>query len=623
MPTLQRFEVWSDFQCAGGTRQSVIPKDAPSRVVTTQRTTRDDEGSIEISTDAPGASALAVGAALRFLYSDASFDEWRIAELADTSRQDRIVRVTLRCPLLELAVRSAPITTTTSKVTTLSATYANKSPSAHVATILGFGPAWFTAGTITPTVICDLSLSADFPLGALRKLVSEIRGKGISCELDYRRNGTTGYYVDIITSIGASASTVDVRTGRNLLETTRQRTLIQQASSVTVQGGSGVRRSGVPATIALAFWKVASVSGSDIELRGAEGCPDPIAYDNQYNGAYLEKTDGTYTLISASVASTQKVTVASAAGIAANQRLRLVRNSTGDDLITVSNPTATAPTNQADILAISTRSDRTNWAANPIFVNWTGSNPDDWTEIDTASVQTISQDTSFAYFGSSSAKSVVNVPGLVFSAGLQSRTFAIAPSATSRTWQMSAWIYVDKSLSTGTPNGSFYLQGAGTNVSVTYAAIASQTWTRLDLTGTATGAAISAQVYYNASGTMGVTWWIGGVLIEELSSVQSSMVVGSEPAFALAAANRWLQLYSSPPTAYRVTFANLAEFDAAAFPYDGIEVGALANVRDTDLNITTSARILELTRDWQNPVASAITASTRPPDLITLLSGIT
>jgi len=626
MPTLQRFEVWSDFQCASGTRQAVIPKDAPVRITTTQRTTRDDEGTLEISKDAPGASVLAAGAVLRFLYSDASFDEWRIAEVVDTSRQDRLVRVSLRNPLQELNVRSAPVTTTTGGITALDVSYAAKTPAAHVATILGFAPAWFTAGTITPTVLVELTLSSDFPLGALRQLVAAIRAKGVDCELDVRRNGTSGYYVDLVTAIGAAANPLDVRTGKNLLETQRQQTLLQQASSVTVVGASGTRRSGVPATMALGFWRVASVTGSDVELRGAESCPDPIAYDDQFNGAYIEKTDGTYTQITDSVASTQTVTVASATGISANQRLRVVKDSSGTDLVTVSNPTTTAPINQATILALGARSDRTNWAANPIFNNWTAGAPDDWTETDAPGYLTVSQSTTVYLYGSSSAKCVLNQPGggSIFNGGLASRSFAVAPSATSRTWQASVWLYCDKSLSTGTPNGTFTLSiGAGT-ATVTYSAIATQTWTRLDASTTMNGTAVTASLKY-ASGSntaQGVTWYVGGLLIEELASVQSSLVIGSDPAFSLAAANRWLRLNSTPPTAYHVSFVNFAEYDPAAFPFDGIEVGQTANVRDVDLGATISARILELKRDWRNPTASAITAATRPPDLITLLSGI-
>ena len=624
MASLLRLEVWSDLQCASGTRQAIIPLDQVVRLVDTVRTTRDDEGTLELSKEVAAVSALDMGAVIRYVYDDGSFDEWRIGELEDTSRTSRFVRCSLQSPLLDLNVKAAPVSSTSATVTTLATTFTNKTPAQHAATFITFAPTYFAVGTITPTVVVDVTVSGYHPLRAFRALVDAIRAKGVDCELDYRRNGTTGYYLDIVTSIGSGI--VDVRTAKNLLETVRTRTLARQASSVTVLGSTGVRRSTVAATTALGFWKVASVSGSDVELRGAEGCPDPIAYDDQFNGAYLEKTDGTLTQITDTVASTQKVTVASAASVSANQRLRLVKDSTGNDLTTVVNPTATAPRNQSQVLTLSGRTDRTNWAVNPIFANWTAGAPDDWTETDALGYMTVSQETTTYLYGASSAKCVIAQPGGagIAAASLASRSMAVAPSATSRSWTASVWIYVDKSLSTGTPNGNFRLVLGGTTTSTTYAAVTSQTWTRLDATATMTGATVTALLRYDAgsNAAQGLTYYIGGMLLEELASAQASMVVGSEPAFSLAAANRYLRLYSVAPVAYRVAFADLQSWDATAFPYDTVTLGATANVRDTDLSIITSGRIIELTRDRRNPLASAVTVANRPVDLISSLTGL-
>jgi len=624
MPTLQRLEVWSDFVAASGTRQAIIPLHAVSRLTTTERTTRDDEGTLELSLDSPGASALAVGAVVRFLFDDASFDEWRVAELVDTSRTNRLLRVQLQCPLFELGVREGPLSTTTSNVTALGATYIGKAPAAHVTTILAAAPTWWTAGTITPTIPVDLTIDGDMPLGALRKLVSALRAKGVDCELDYRRNGTSGYYVDLVTQIGSGATAVDVRSAKNLLETTRQRSLVQQASRVTTLGASGVRRSGVRATMALAFWRVASVSGSNVELRGLEGCPDPVLYDDQFNGAYLEKTDGTYTQITDTVASTQVVTVASATGVATNQWLRLVRNSSGDDLVTVANPTAAAPLTQATVLTLDRRTDRTNWCANPIFERWSAGAPVDWTETDTNSYWTVAEDTTRYQFGARSAKcTYVSPGGTAADVRLAMATRAVPPTGTSRTFVASVWVYRDEAASSYTQTATVRLSLGATVTDTLWTALPANAWTRLEVSRTQTGASVQAYVELRV-GSVAATLVmnVGAMLVEELATPQTDMVLGSDPAFALAAANRYLGIYSTTPTAYRVAFADLAAWDATAFPYDGVRLGATANVRDRDLGIITAARIVELTRDWRNPTASAITAATRPPDLITLLSGI-
>lgn len=626
MATLQRCEVWTDFQCASGTRTAVLPLDQVTRLVTTERITREDDATLELSKDASAYTALSVGAVVRLLYDDASFEEWRIREMVDTSTAARTVTLILQSPLYDLNVRDAPITSTTSNVTTLEVTYTNQTPTQVVTAIMAFAPSWFDVGTITPTTLVNVTVSSAYPLRALRQVVDALRALGIDVELDYRRNGTTGYYLDLVTSIGSSATTVDVRTGKNLLATVRNRRLPEQASTVIARGATGVRRSTVPATMALGFWKVASVSGSDVELRGAEGCPDPIQYDDQYNSAYLQKTDGTYTQITDTVASTHKVTVASAASISANQWLRIVRNSSGDDLVSVGKPTATAPLNQSRILALPGLTDRTNWAVNPVLSRWTAGAPDSWTETDALGYLAVAEESTVILYGTKSAKHTLTQPGGagIASVSLATASMAVAPSATSRSFTASCWFYLDKSLSTGTPNGTFKLIIGGTTTSLTYASATSQSWTRLDATATITGAAVTARLQYDAGSNAAQTlvWYLGGMLVEELDTAQSTFIVGSQPAFMLAAANRYLRLYSDPPAAYQVSFADLQAWDPASFPYDTVALGATAAVRDTDLDITTSARVVELSRDRRRPMASTITVSTRPVDLISSLTGI-
>jgi hypothetical protein len=394
---------------------------------------------------------------------------------------------------------------------------------------------------------------------------------------------------------------------------------------VTPRGASGVRRASTPATIALAFWRVASVSGSDVELRGIEGCADPIAYDDQYNNYYLQKTDGTYTQITDTVQSTQKVTVASAASISTDQWLRIVRTSGGDDLVTLSRPTATAPLNRSTILTLSSRTDRTNWATNPIVATWSAGAPVSWTETDTSGYMTVSEDTSRYYFGARSAKMTFVAPGGVLAnARLTTATKVVPPSATSRTFVASAWVYADNAATSFSNTPTIRLSLGGTNTDTSWASLTANAWNRLEVSATTTGASIAAYVEIRMGSSAAATIVInlGGMLIEELSSPQTSMVIGSDPAFALAAANRWLGIYASPPTAYQVNFADLGAWDAAAFPYDIVTLGAMANVRDTDLDLTASYRIVEITRDHRNPLASRITVSTRTPDLITSLTGI-
>src|SRR5690606_19602743 len=94
-----------------------------------------------------------------------------------------------------------------------------------------------------------------------------------------------------------------------------------------------------------------------------------------------------------------------------------------------------------------------------------------------------------------------------------------------------------------------------------------------------------------------------------LENSAPAFVEGSDPARLWALGNNWLSAYGTLPASYTVSFADLGQWDPAGFPYDVVALGQTANVRDTTLDITPSGRVRELTRDWRNPLASAITVA--------------
>jgi hypothetical protein len=640
MATLQRLEVWTDLQCAGGTRQAILPVDHCTRLATTERITRDDEATLELSKEADAYAYLSVGGVVRLLYTDAAFEEWRISEVHDASQSARTARVSLQSVLFDLNVKDNPMSTTTSGITTLTATYENQTTAQLVTAIMAYAPSWFDVGTVDSTeIIPSITFSSAYPLRALQQLAQAVRDAGADCEVNYRRNGTTGYYADLVTAIGATADEVDVRTAKNLLATVRARRLVDQASSVIPVGASGVVRSGTPATIALAFWRVTSISGSDIELRGLEGCDDPIQYDDEFNGYYLQKSDGTtYTQITDTVASTQKVTVASAASISVGHWLRIVSTSGGNDVVKLTQPTAAAPWTQSKVLSLPQLDDGTNWVWNPRMDRWTAGLPDGWTETDGLSKLTVTEDLTREYFGDRSAKLTFSnpTPGNTASARITSASIPIPPSGTSRTVTASFWIYFDHAGSSFGVRNMLVTCGIVSAGSVTNTTFSSSqpsptdSWVRIDVTRTGTTTGMTVYVEMNQAGSFGGTppfidpavINVGAVILRDVTTVQPGFIIGSRPAQLWAAGHRYLTAYSTPPTTYQVSFADLGAWDPTAFPYDNVTLGATANVRDTDLNVTTSERIIEVTRDRRNPLASQFTVSTRPPDLVSTLTGI-
>lgn len=280
MPTLQRLEVWSDFQFQSGTRLAVVPVDHCIRLETMERVERDDGGTIEISKDAPSASSFSLGAVVRFLFSDATFTEWRIAAIEDTSTTARLMRVTLQSPLMDLNVGAAVISRTETTVASLTVEYKAMTPASILALILAFCPSGWSAGTVTPTIPVNMVLSAAMPLKGLRALVSAINAQGVACELDYRRNGTSGYYIDLVSAIGASAATLDVRSAKNLLSTTRRRERTRYATEVVPVGAGSP-----PAHIGRAWWECTAKSGTTLTMAQPVTGGAMLAFDDQLNTA--------------------------------------------------------------------------------------------------------------------------------------------------------------------------------------------------------------------------------------------------------------------------------------------------------------------------------------------------
>jgi hypothetical protein len=102
----------------------------------------------------------------------------------------------------------------------------------------------------------------------------------------------------------------------------------------------------------------------------------------------------------------------------------------------------------------------------------------------------------------------------------------------------------------------------------------------------------------------------------------TEFVEGSNPAKLWALGNQYLATYSTRPVSYGCSFADLNMWDPTGFRWDAVALGQNASVTDSDLGITTSGRIIELKRDWKNPLASQLTIATRPEEFVSLLTGI-
>jgi hypothetical protein len=366
----RRVEIWDNRQSAGGARLAVIPDDIV--VQETRSVAAEESLACTIPILSAAASALLERRILRCDYSDTVFDEWRISQITErrTAAGELLLDVTGVPILQDLAEdcvvgRAEADGSVVYDFEALSLTPTQIINTFILPALTAEGITDVALGTIDPTAAVDVVFSWDTPLSALRKLAQVT-----SCELRLRRNGTSQYLVDLLVQIGAGATVPDLRFGKNLPWLTRDRNTVDFATRCQPQGA---QTDSLYASMAGARWKVTAIAGTDITLADPAGGDPPIAFDNQLNGAYLRTVGGSLTLISASVASTQKVTVASAAGITVNDIIEFRKDSAGTALTWLTNPAAvTLYGRRVQVLPRPDLPPTINLIANPAERNYAG-----------------------------------------------------------------------------------------------------------------------------------------------------------------------------------------------------------------------------------------------------------
>jgi hypothetical protein len=202
---------------------------------------------------------------------------------------------------------------------------------------------WFTAQGITWIAIGNVDfttrLNFAWSEGTALHVIQEITTLSEN-EFSFRRNGDSGYYIDIEPARNISENPRLVSVGRNMVWLSRQRRIAPLKTVILAKGA--VPQGAVEvSTFAENAWLVTAVSSNDITLADpATGQPGPFRFNNQCVNNYILKKDGTYTQISATSATTQIATVASATGIAVGDHVSVRRTNTGKYLTLLTNPAA-------------------------------------------------------------------------------------------------------------------------------------------------------------------------------------------------------------------------------------------------------------------------------------------
>ena len=599
MATLTRLEVWTKFQCDAGVRDAVLALQDCAILTGTERITREDAVTLTIPKASVAAASLSLGRVIRFAYDDGSFTEWRIHELVDASGRDGgTYRVSCRGLVYELR-DLALIASTAAGVLSTGITFEGKTATEVITTLLAYLPGWWAVGTVAPTTAVSLSVASDAtPLRVLRELVTTLNAAGDACELDIRRNGTTGYYIDLPSAIGATAGTADVRTAKNILRTDRTRSRETMANRIYPRGSDG-------ASIEYAYWRVTSVAGNDVEVRQAESGAPAFIYDDQVNGLYLENDAGSRVQISDTVAATSKVTVSSSAGFSANEWCRIVADATGTGILKVDYPGAVSTKVQ---IVDGGEDGTTNLVDNPYMSRWPGSTSAAPTGWASSAGGTYTRNSTAAYIqrGTYSCR-------CQFSAGSQYLETVVANVLPGR-----GTTYCAKVALYRVSGGLQVLLNnqAGANLSLV-SVPGTAGWHEITITGAGVGAATGLVLRVQSTGA--AECYVDSAQLT-VGAAQSAWTLGSGPASLYRRALLYLEDNAFEPTRYVFSVADLNRLSPSEWPYDELVLGGSVRITNTELGITTTSRITEITRDFRDPTKTTLVLERTTRTLTTTLA---
>lgn len=331
MSRFARAEVWTDWECAGGTRVAFVPD--PIAIRTVRSVLSEERCELEVRPDSPAVADLLDSRVLRIERRNpdgtaATPDEWRIKLLEDGSGDgaDRY-RFTGYAPLMDLGgaeITQVLSTGETSHVFTASSLSAAELIDLYVLpAMVDVGATYWARGTVDPTQPLSLSWEWSSPLELLRQIRDLTH-----MELRARRNGSTGYYIDLVTQIGAGAAAAMIRPKKNLLQHVRTRRSEELVTRCSPRGGRlpGLTEYHGLARIVLVVSAVAS-SGTLLTLADPAGLISPIGFDDQFNGwlVFRDKTGGTHEITDTDHGA-QQVTLAAATSFAVGELVQLRRS---------------------------------------------------------------------------------------------------------------------------------------------------------------------------------------------------------------------------------------------------------------------------------------------------------
>lgn len=326
MSAIVGLTVYTDLVGAGGTPVIDIPDVDNGRLVEGVDLGAEESLQFAVPRTSPALASIVASSkrVIRVWHNDGTFSEWPLAQDANPYvGGDGLVQITCEAAVLRMAQLGFMETVDAGGRRVFAESYAGFTPSDYVDLVVtrlaALGASYITKGTIDPTVALDLSWNYAVPLAVVLQVRDAVKSADIPCEFDFRRNGSSGYYIDMVSEIGSSAAIPELRAKKSITALQYVRNRTRQITVCQPKGPTDA--SGYEGTIARARWEVSAVNGGTKRLTLADpaGGSGPIAVDDQFNGLYLfrEKTGRTFLIVD-TLEATQEIELADVSTFAAH-----------------------------------------------------------------------------------------------------------------------------------------------------------------------------------------------------------------------------------------------------------------------------------------------------------------
>lgn len=629
---LRQVEVWSDVEAASGSSRLTTLTDVLGLQERMKLGQKGHAGREEIALrtnmESTRFSEVREGRVVRVEEHDGDVSEWRIVEVdRSRGRGGEVATVKAESITRDLYRRSPLIQRVESARSDLDFNLLGLTPTEWIDEIItptdGF-PSWVTKGTVASSDDVSLKVNLE-PAGPLLDKIAEVTAH----EWTLRRDGSTGYKIDLVFERGSSTDRPFVGLKRNLLSASHRTSAKEQATRV-YPFGSGP--DGQRATMADHRWKVTATSTASrtVTLASPSGGAGPVAFDDQLGGSteftqdyWLEKPDETRANITDSTTG-QVLTLSTHTTLPSTGDLVTVRaSSSGTELVYLDRPDTRATyglqVRTLDRQDIPPVQNLLSDVASAYLSAWgQGSTtlPNGWSIFGTSSDVTVTKETNSDFWrhGGAAAKVVCTSSG----SGLQSDEIPVSPTDLSPHFVAQ----LDAFPTTGTYQVQLFDVSNSTPIPTKAQDVAKNSRTGVSIrhdinpgkVNFATQGTTALRVRI-VSRTTSATFHVDAAQLTQRQNSPRHMWQARGANDLWHAANDDLSNRGEPRDEYDLEAIDLYRADIESYPDDEIHLGQRIIAKDPGLDFDAELRVVGRTRELTIPGQIKLEVDQRPKTL--------